>query len=75
MYICICQGITEDQVKKVAGHSANVDEALKKLGIGESCGICLIDALNKFGVSKNTSGHTQPHTPSGAKLKGQKTSR
>ncbi len=46
MYICICQGITEEQLKAAASQGHGPQEALKKLGVGESCGVCLIEALN-----------------------------
>lgn len=55
MYICICNSITEEQVKQAASSSANAQEALKKLGVGSSCGICLIDALKNLGVSSHSS--------------------
>lgn len=48
MYICICNGITEDQLKSAAQNSFNVKETLKKLGVGDSCGICLVDAIEKI---------------------------
>jgi bacterioferritin-associated ferredoxin len=49
MYICICNGITEEDVKTAVatGHKNN-KEILKKLGVGDNCGVCLIDAIEKF---------------------------
>ena len=46
MYICICQGITEDQLKSAASHSTSQREVLKRLGVGEGCGTCLLSALD-----------------------------
>lgn len=48
MYICICNGITEEQLKSAAKTSHSHKDVLKKLGVGDSCGICLIDALEKI---------------------------
>jgi bacterioferritin-associated ferredoxin len=48
MYICICNGITEDQLKKVAAKGYQGKEALAKLGVGDSCGICVLDALKNL---------------------------
>lgn len=46
MYVCLCKGITEKQLIDELNRSHNNDqEVLRKLGVGESCGICLIDAL------------------------------
>ncbi|WP_034729034.1 (2Fe-2S)-binding protein [Bacteriovorax sp. BSW11_IV] len=48
MYICICNGITEDQLKTAMTNSYNAKETLKKLGVGDSCGICLVDAIERI---------------------------
>lgn len=49
MYVCICKGITEEDLKKVHSTSqGNKSEMLKNLGVGDSCGICLIDAIDKL---------------------------
>ncbi len=60
MYICICKGITEEMLEKAARDSKNPKEALKKLNIGEECGICYISAIEKFQMSsKNSSKQTK----------------
>ncbi len=53
MYVCICKGITEkmlaDQLsKKGSMNPKNEKEILKNLGIGDSCGLCVIDCLQKI---------------------------
>lgn len=68
MYVCICQGITEEQILQVTKNASNVSEALKKLGVGQSCGICLIDALSKAGLSPHSSlASNQNETKAGQK--------
>lgn len=51
MYACICHRITEKELEETVKMSnGNVKEAMRKLSLGESCGICLIDALEKVGM-------------------------
>jgi bacterioferritin-associated ferredoxin len=57
MYVCICKGITEDELRKVAQTGVGPKEILKKLGVGDSCGICLIDALE--GLQKSQTAPSQ----------------
>ncbi len=48
MYACICHQITEKELEETMELShGNVNEAVRKLNLGGSCGICLIDALEK----------------------------
>jgi len=48
MYVCICKGITENQIKEAVTtrHSNNPKEILKSLGVGSDCGTCVEDAIN-----------------------------
>lgn len=48
MYICICNGITEEMLETAAKQSSTEKEVLTRLGVGNSCGICVIDALDKM---------------------------
>ncbi|MCF8059368.1 MAG: (2Fe-2S)-binding protein [Bacteriovoracaceae bacterium] len=51
MYACICHKITEKELEETMQKSkGNVNEALRKLNLGSSCGICLVDALEKVGM-------------------------
>ncbi len=51
MYACICHNITEKELEEVAAASnGNINEVLRKLNLGKSCGICLVDALEKVGM-------------------------
>ena len=41
MYICLCNAITERQVRECARSGAcSVDELASKLGVGSGCGRC-----------------------------------
>lgn len=54
MYICICKGITEKMLlDQVGGHNRSEDQILKNLGIGDSCGSCVVDAVKKILENQN----------------------
>ncbi len=41
MYICICNAITDRQIRECAGQGAkSVDELAMTLGVGAGCGRC-----------------------------------
>jgi bacterioferritin-associated ferredoxin len=41
MYICICEGITESQIREaIQGGAHTVDALTRRLGIGVQCGTC-----------------------------------
>ena len=49
MYICICKGITEKMLlDQVSGFNRSEEQILKNLGIGDSCGSCVVDAVKKI---------------------------
>lgn len=49
MYICICKGITEKMlVDQLSNFNRSEKEILKNLGIGDSCGSCVVDAVKKI---------------------------
>jgi bacterioferritin-associated ferredoxin len=54
MYVCICQGITEEDLTRVSQTSSSPKEIIKKLGVGDGCGICLLEAIEKLNVQTNT---------------------
>ena len=60
MYVCICKGITEqqiiDELNKAPAHSSK--DVLKRLGVGSDCGTCLIDSVDQLLKRSNqSSGH------------------
>jgi bacterioferritin-associated ferredoxin len=54
MYICICKGITEKMLMdQIGGSNRSQEQILNNLGIGDSCGSCVVDALKKIHESQN----------------------
>ncbi len=54
MYICICKGITEKMLQdQVTGFNRSEEQILKNLGIGDSCGSCVVDAVKKIIENQN----------------------
>ncbi|MFL5785096.1 MAG: (2Fe-2S)-binding protein [Bacteriovoracaceae bacterium] len=47
MYVCICKGITDKQIKEAitSRNTHNPKEILKALGVGSDCGTCVEDAV------------------------------
>jgi bacterioferritin-associated ferredoxin len=51
LYACICHQITEKELEETFSEAnGNVSETLRKLNLGQGCGICLIDAMEKVGM-------------------------
>lgn len=54
MYICICKGITEKMLlDQVSTFNRSEEQILKNLGIGDSCGSCVVDAVKKILDNQN----------------------
>lgn len=46
MYVCVCRAITEDQLIELSQNGRlSTKDVLKKLGVGNDCGVCLTDAI------------------------------
>jgi bacterioferritin-associated ferredoxin len=46
MYICICNAVTDKQIRRAAASGADSLPALRKqLGVASGCGTCASDAL------------------------------
>lgn len=59
MYVCLCKGITEKQlIDELNKSHGNDQDVLRRLGVGESCGICLIDAIQTIKKDKDFSNHS-----------------
>lgn len=42
MYVCVCNAITEEQVRRaIAAGANNLDDLCEALGLGDQCGKCL----------------------------------
>lgn len=50
MYVCICKGITENQIQEAltTRSSNNPKDILKALGVGSDCGTCVEDAVKSL---------------------------
>lgn len=54
MYVCICKGITEKMlIDQIGSSNRSHDQILKNLGIGDSCGTCVVDAVKKILDNQN----------------------
>jgi bacterioferritin-associated ferredoxin len=49
MYVCVCKGITQQQIldELNKGQNPNSKEVLKRLGVGSDCGICLQEFIDQ----------------------------
>lgn len=67
MYVCLCKGITEKQlVDELTKTHGNDQETLRRLGVGEGCGICLIDAIQT--IKKDRDFNAQVSCPIDSKI-------
>ena len=48
MYICLCNGITEKMLEDAMKDGRPTNEALRSLGVGSDCGICLLQTIEKL---------------------------
>ncbi|OIQ17842.1 MAG: hypothetical protein BM556_10460 [Bacteriovorax sp. MedPE-SWde] len=48
MYVCVCNGITEEMLDTAQKQGLSDREILNRLGVGNSCGVCVIDALDNM---------------------------
>jgi bacterioferritin-associated ferredoxin len=51
MYVCICHGITEEMIRQASTHSSRPQEVIKRLGLGESCGVCITEAIETINAT------------------------
>ena len=70
MYICICKGISDKDIRNVMTTHQNTKDVLKALGVGSDCGQCVVDAIelikNEHGpkeFSHSLSVQNQPNKP------------
>lgn len=52
MYVCICKGITEEQIRTAAKQGGSDREILNRLGVGTDCGVCLLSAVSSISNEK-----------------------
>ena len=61
MYFCICKKVTEAEVKTLSAQGAVGQEKLKRLGVGNDCGICV---LSQQGCCPNKQESSRPQNNS-----------
>lgn len=61
MYVCLCHGITEQQMADQVQKNKNISfkELCQKLKIGKDCGSCLEEALEQTRKNKIILQHKQ----------------
>lgn len=53
MYICICNAITQDMFDNAVKQGQTEKEVMNKLGIGNSCGVCVLEQVSTALAKKN----------------------
>lgn len=49
MYVCICHNITDQKLQEALKKSkGDVKDTLKKLGMGNSCGTCVVESIDRL---------------------------
>ena len=62
MYVCVCNAITEEQVRQAIAEGADsLDELCAVLGLGDQCGKCLDYVRHHCRIR----GAATPDTPAG----------
>ena len=61
MYVCICNAITESQIREaVAEGASSVSQLQSKLGVASGCGSCMDSAAEIIQESRQRSRPMQP---------------
>jgi bacterioferritin-associated ferredoxin len=45
VYVCICKGISDKDIKNAMVSHQSTRDILKALGVGSDCGSCVVDAI------------------------------
>jgi len=53
MYVCICKGITEEQINRAQNSGGSFEEVCRQLGVGSDCGVCLLSQISNSGKSQH----------------------
>ena len=67
MYICLCKGITDQQLQEAQKQSKSLKDLCKTLGLGSDCGSCIQEASqyvnnNAHHQNKNLSQNNSNNT-------------
>jgi bacterioferritin-associated ferredoxin len=67
MYVCICKGITDSQIRSaVADGLTNYHELRQTLGLSSQCGRCAVSAREIFSASLHQYNPQLFHSAAGA---------
>lgn len=60
MYACICHNITDQKLEETFNkNNGDMKETLRSLGMGKSCGICLMESMEKLSSQKTSKSDAQ----------------
>lgn len=60
MYVCMCEGITDSQIKKAASNGCtSMRELSKTTGVGTQCGRCVRTARNILREHSKSAGYIE----------------
>ena len=62
MFVCICNGISDKDIRNVMITHQNTKDILKTLGVGNDCGQCVVEAIEL--IKTESSPKEFSHTPS-----------
>ena len=65
MYLCICKGITHQELDEAlqSKKNASAKDVLRSLGIGSDCGCCLQDAIESLRERSGKTPHKSQSSP------------
>ena len=54
MYICLCAGVTDEEIRECSSDGCSLDELKTKLNVSQICGCCSeeVDTLYKDTIQK-----------------------
>jgi bacterioferritin-associated ferredoxin len=62
MYVCICKGVTERQIREVAARGAHsLKDLRRELGVASECGKCAEEAKRCLKAALEEVGHQHHH--------------
>jgi bacterioferritin-associated ferredoxin len=65
MYLCICKGITHQQLDEAlkSKKNASAKDVLRSLGVGSDCGCCLQEAIETLRENSGKSPQKSKNSP------------
>ena len=67
MYICVCKGVTEREIREAAARGAHsLKDLRRELGVATECGKCAVDVKRCLKAALEQFGHQHHHFHHGA---------